>query len=69
VLVQLEHLRTLPVIASRISSGRVRLHGWMYKIDSGEVFCYESEVGQFVKFGDASVVGADRVAAGGRKER
>jgi carbonic anhydrase len=69
VLVQLEHLRTLPVIASRISSGRVRLHGWMYKIDSGEVFCYESEVGQFVKFGDASVAGADRVAAGGRRER
>ncbi len=51
VLVQLEHLRTLPSVASRISSGRVRLHGWMYKIDSGEVFYYESEIGQFVKFG------------------
>ncbi|MCH5373524.1 MAG: carbonic anhydrase, partial [Planctomycetes bacterium] len=30
VLVQLEHLRSLPVIAARTSSGRVRLHGWMY---------------------------------------
>ena len=65
VLVQLEHLRTLPVIASRISSGRVRLHAWMYKIESGEVFYYESEEGQFVKFGDASVAGGDRV--GGRR--
>ena len=51
VLVQLEHLRTLPSVASRISSGRVRLHGWMYNIDSGEVFNYESEIGQLVKFG------------------
>lgn len=67
VLVQLEHLRSLPVIAARISSGRVRLHGWMYKIDSGEVFYYESELGQFVKFGDTAVEGAVRVAVGGRK--
>ena len=69
VLVQLEHLRTLPVIASRISSGRVRLHGWMYKIDSVEVFCYESEVGQFVKFGGATTDGDARVAGGGRRQR
>jgi carbonic anhydrase len=67
--VQLEHLRSLPVIAARISSGRVRLHGWMYKIDSGEVFYYESEVGQFVKFGDTAVEGGARVADGGRRQR
>ncbi len=67
VLVQLEHLRTLPVIASRISSGRVRLHGWMYKIDTGEVFYYESETGQFVKFGDATVIGGAGAAVAGRK--
>jgi carbonic anhydrase len=65
VLVQLEHLRSLPVIAARISSGRVRLHGWMYKIESGEVFCYESEVGQFVKFGEAMADIGTRLAAGG----
>jgi carbonic anhydrase len=51
VLVQLEHLRTLPVIAARVPSGKVRLHGWMYKIDSGEVFHYDADVGQFVRFG------------------
>jgi carbonic anhydrase len=52
VLVQLEHLRTLPVIAARLSGGRINLHGWMYKIDTGEVFSYDSDVGQFVRFGD-----------------
>jgi carbonic anhydrase len=66
VLVQLEHLRTLPVIAARISTGQVRLHGWMYKIDSGEVFYYESDVGQFVKFGDAAVKAREGISIAGR---
>jgi carbonic anhydrase len=67
VLVQLEHLRTLPAVASRISSGRVRLHGWMYKIDSGEVFYYESEVGQFVKFGAIDATSGQGVTIAGRR--
>lgn len=67
VLVQLEHLRTLPAVASRVSSGRVRLHGWMYKIDSGEVFNYESEVGQFVKFGAAEATSGQGLAIAGRR--
>ena len=55
------------MIASRISSGRVRLHGWMHKIDTGEVFYYGSETGQFVKFGDATVTGGDGGAVAGRR--
>ena len=53
VLVQLEHLRTLPVVASRISSGKVHLHGWMYKLATGEMFTYDANVNQFVKFGSS----------------
>lgn len=67
VLVQLEHLRTLPAVASRVSTGRIRLHGWMYKIDSGEVFYYESEVGQFVKFGASETSSAQGLAIAGRR--
>ncbi len=48
--------------------GRVRLHAWMYKIDSGEVFYYESEVGQFVKFGDATVAAGHGIAVAGRRQ-
>jgi carbonic anhydrase len=47
VLVQLEHLRTLPVIAARVSRGQVVLHGWMYKIETGEIFAYDSAVHEF----------------------
>lgn len=48
VLVQLEHLRTCPAIASRISKGKVQLHGWMYKIETGEIFSYDSDAHQFL---------------------
>ena len=41
VLVQLENLRTLPAVASRLVRGDLRLHGWVYKIETGEVFAYD----------------------------
>ena len=48
VLVQLEHLRTLPAVAARLKRGDLHLHGWVYKIETGEVFAYDAEAGQFV---------------------
>lgn len=52
VLVQLEHLRTLPAVASRLVRGDLFLHGWVYKIETGEVFAYEPKSGQFVPIGE-----------------
>lgn len=48
VLVQLENLRTLPAVASRLARGDLHLHGWVYKIETGEVFAYDLASGQFV---------------------
>lgn len=48
VLVQLENLRTLPAVASRLAKGDLHLHGWVYKIETGEVFAFDPEAGQFV---------------------
>jgi len=48
VLVQLENLRTLPAVASRLVRGGLHLHGWVYKIETGEVFAYDLSCGQFV---------------------
>lgn len=56
VLVQLEHLRTLPIVASHWSRGRVNLHGWMYKIETGEMFSYDSSSRQFVRFDREAVL-------------
>jgi carbonic anhydrase len=48
VLVQIEHLRTLPVVASRMAQGELHLHGWVYQIETGEVFAYDAGLGQYV---------------------
>ena len=47
VLAQLENLRTHPSVAARIARGALHLHGWVYKIESGQVFAYDAEDGQF----------------------
>jgi carbonic anhydrase len=48
VLVQLENLRTLPAVVSGLKSGKLRLHGWVYKFETGEVSAYEPARAQFV---------------------
>lgn len=49
VLVQLESLRTHPCVASRLAQGELTLHGWIYKIETGQVFSYRPEEGQFLE--------------------
>ena len=48
VLVQLENLRTHPAVAAALSRGRLKLHGWVYSIEKGEVFAFDPERGQFL---------------------
>ena len=48
VLVQLEHLKTHPSVATRLRRGDIRLHGWVYSIGTGEVWAYDSEKNDFV---------------------
>ncbi len=49
VLVQMESLRTIPAVAARLASGDLHLHGWVYKLESGKVFAYSEEAGQFLE--------------------
>lgn len=51
VLVQLEHLRTHPAVATRLRRGDLRLHGWVYSIDAGEVWVYDEKKKDFVNPG------------------
>jgi hypothetical protein len=52
----------MPVIASRLSRGKVHLHGWMYKIETGEVFAFDPEIRQFMPL--VSIRGAVKNGAG-----
>lgn len=51
VLAQLENLRTHPAVAARLARGALRLHAWVYKFESGEVFAYDVDEGQFKALG------------------
>lgn len=37
VVNQLEALRSYPVTKPRLDAGRLRLHGWYYEVDTGQV--------------------------------
>ena len=47
VLVQLENLRTHPGRGRGVGRGDLKLHGWVYKFETGEVFAYDPQRGQF----------------------
>ena len=47
VLVQIEHLRTHPAVSARLARGDLGIHGWMYKMETGEVFQFDHVEGQF----------------------
>ena len=65
VLVQLEHLRTLPAVAARLERGDLHVHGWVYKIETGEVFAFDPPSEQFVPLA-AYDYPADEAAVRGR---
>ncbi|MEO7327649.1 MAG: carbonic anhydrase [Minicystis sp.] len=54
VLTQIEHLRSHPVVRARVARGQLSLHGWVYKLETGEVFQYDPTQAQFVGFAPAS---------------
>lgn len=53
VLAQLDNLRTHPTVAARLARGTVRLHAWVYKLETGEVFAYDVQEGQFKALSNA----------------
>jgi carbonic anhydrase len=54
VLCQLESLRTHPAVASALARGDLQLHGWVYKFESGEVFAFDPDEGQFVPLAETT---------------
>ncbi|WP_176695989.1 carbonic anhydrase [Phenylobacterium immobile] len=48
VVVQINHLRTHPSVASAIARGDLTLHGWFFDIETGEILALDGDTGQFV---------------------
>lgn len=59
VLVQLESLKTHPSVAAAVGRGDVKLHGWVYKFETGEVFTYSPGEHKFVPLAHATLQSSD----------
>jgi carbonic anhydrase len=55
VLVQLENLRTHPTVLAAMNRKELQVHGWVYKFESGQVFAFNPEHGQFESIDHPSV--------------
>lgn len=51
VIAQLEHLRTLPAVAAALANGALRIHGWIYDIEHGEITAYDGKERSFRPLG------------------
>ena len=47
VLYQLKNLLTYPKIKEKVENNSLRLHGWYYRIETGEIEFYNSETNKF----------------------
>ncbi|BCD62850.1 carbonic anhydrase [Nitratiruptor sp. YY08-26] len=47
ILVQLQNLLTYPAVKERVEADKLFLHGWYYKIESGEIEYFDEEEGDF----------------------
>ncbi|MCB1749716.1 MAG: carbonic anhydrase [Gammaproteobacteria bacterium] len=59
VLMQMRHIQTHPYVAARLAVGKLRLHGWIYDIESGAVSAWDERAQAFA---DVETVYAEDVA-------
>ena len=50
VLQQVQHLRTHPAVAAKLATGKIKIHGWVYDIRSGQVRCAMHDDFKFHRF-------------------
>ena len=53
VVLQLERLTAYPMVARAMAEGRLRLHGWHFVIEQGEVHVFDAAQGRFLPASDA----------------
>ncbi|MGK7876400.1 MAG: carbonic anhydrase [Xenococcaceae cyanobacterium] len=43
VLIQIENLKTYPMVRAKIHQGKLNIYGWIYEIETGEVLAYDAK--------------------------
>jgi carbonic anhydrase len=52
VLVQIDNLHTHPAVAAALSTGRLKVHGWVYDFETGDIFAYHPDCSKFLPVTD-----------------
>jgi carbonic anhydrase len=52
VLMQIENLQTHRAVAVALAEDKLKLHAWVYEIETGEVFAFDDEAEQFLPLGE-----------------
>lgn len=52
VLMQIENLQTHPAVAVALAEDKLKLHAWVYEIETGEVFAFDDDAQQFLPLGE-----------------
>ena len=48
VLTQIENLQTYPVVHSRLYQNKLKIYGWVFDIETGEILAFDPELHEFV---------------------
>lgn len=48
VLIQIDNLKTYPVVKARLHQGKLKIYAWIYQIETGEVLAYDAETHTYV---------------------
>ncbi len=48
ILTQIDNLKTYPVVHSRLHQGKLKIYGWIYEFETGNILAYDDETHAFV---------------------
>ncbi len=48
VLIQIDNLKTYPIVRSRLHQGRLKIYAWIYNIETGNVLAYDARTHTYV---------------------
>jgi carbonic anhydrase len=48
VLIQIDNLKTYPIVRTRLHQGRLKIYAWVYNIETGDVLAYDAKTHTYI---------------------
>lgn len=55
LIFQLQHLMTYPFVKQRLEEGKLYIHAWYYKLESGEIQFYDEQQKRFIPLNEENI--------------